>query len=240
MVDYGWNCRDHAWLTALLLRVLKREAVVLHGEAWFIAGPTAKSGGFGVQQQLHTWVSLEDVGAIDLSIKPEVSSESQRFRLPISCVFANDWNPRGRGQTYFFRDSGAFSRATTDLPRRPNHASAVYLVKEGESVTSGFLAQAAAWINSPLTDQLRHKYGDPSDVYCALLLHLGRFLHRGCESLSALSPSESWAALAHSRAGAIEQALQYVGFSSQVSNETQPVDAPDRLPASLRPPANGR
>lgn len=206
--DAGWNCRDHAWVTALLAHTLGHKSVFLHGEACFAVGPNGRSESTSIQQRPHSWVALDKVGAIDLSIKPENRVSGSDFRLPISCIFANAWMPRARGQAFFLEDAVVFARAAEDLPQRHNRISAVYLVNEAEDLHAGHLTRAAGWIGSPLTLYLDSRYGNPSDLYAALLLHLRAFLDGDAQSLTGLPFDEAWRWLARVREGAIERAAR--------------------------------
>lgn len=212
-VDAGWNCRDHAWVTALLARSLGHDAVLVHGEAHFIMGPSGRAEGVSCFQRPHSWLAIEGVGAIDLSTKSSFQVDTDRIRVPISCIFADEWLPRDRGRTYFFADATAYARAVDGLPRRRNHVAAVYLNHEAEELHGGLLTRAAGWIGSPLTQRLDDVYGNPSDLYAALLLHLHGFLAAGASSLAGLPFEEAWGRLAKTRSGAIERACLLTGLT---------------------------
>lgn len=213
VVDAGWNCRDHAWVMALLVRALGYEAVVIHGEAHFIKGPNGNSGAVTYFQRPHTWLAVENVGAIDVSARATFQVGADRFQAAITCVFADAWLPRGRGNSYFFTDANAYARAVEELSGRRNQLSAVYLIQEAEQLHEGLLSRAAGWVGSPLTKRLGSIYGNPSDLYAALLLHLRAYLAGDAPSLSGLSVEESWARLAHARVGAIDRARQLTGLT---------------------------
>lgn len=213
VVDAGWNCRDHAWAMALLVRSLGYESILVHGEAHFITGPNGKSSGAHYYQRPHSWLAVENVGAIDVSVRPSFQVGAQRFHAPIHCIFADLWLPRGRGNPYFFTDASIGARAVDALVGRRNERSAVYLIKESEMLHEGLLSRAAGWIGSPLTQQLDSVYGNPSDLYAALLLHLCSYLAGDAPSLSRMPAEEAWAKLAHARAGAIDRARQLTGLT---------------------------
>jgi hypothetical protein len=209
-MDAGWNCRDHAWVTALLLRSFGHRSTFFHGEAFFVRGQTGNAAGVSYDQRPHTWIFVESVGAIDLSVKPAFSISGDDFRIPISGVFANEAMPRGRSKAYFLTDAAAYARAAEDLPKRRNQVSAVYLLSEAEHLHEGHLTRAAGWIGSALTGRLHAAHGNPSDLYAALLLHLRSILDGSAASLSGLSFEQAWARLAGARKGAIERARQCI------------------------------
>lgn len=208
--DAGWNCRDHAWVTALLARSLGHKPILLHGEALFVAGPNGRSESVSVRQRPHSWVAMEKVGAIDLSVKPQSRVSGNDFRLPIACVFANAWIPRARGKAVFTEDAAVLTRAAEELPQRRNQVSAVYLINEAEDFHAGHLTRAAGWIGSPLTLYLDSLYGNPSDLYAALMLHLRAFLEGGAQSLTGLPFDEAWRWIARVREGAIDRASRCI------------------------------
>jgi hypothetical protein len=207
VVDAGWNCRDHALIVGLLLQSLGHTPLFVHGEALFSRGRSGKIPGMIVTQIPHTWILLDGVGAIDLSIKPTFDSSGEQFRLGLDCVFANAWMPRGKGAVHVVNEAAAFVRAMEELPRRENHTTAVYLAREAEHVHDGHVHYSAGWAGSPLTQRLDREYGDPCDLYAALFLHLRAFLFREAASLAGTPAPVAWRRLAASRAHAIPQAI---------------------------------
>jgi hypothetical protein len=229
VVDAGWNCRDHAWVMALLIRALGYKTVLIHGEAHFIKGPNGNSGSVSYFQRPHTWLAVENVGAIDVSARAKFRVGGDRFQTSITCIFADEWLPHGRGKSYFFTDANAYARAVDELSARRNQLSAVYLNQEAEQLHEGLLSRAAGWIGSPLTKQLDSSYGNPSDLYAALLLHLYSYLAGDAPSLTRLPAEQSWAQLAHARVGAIDRARQMTGLS-----EPSVVRAPAKMAEGVR------
>jgi hypothetical protein len=209
-VDAGWNCRDHALTTAFLIRSLGFNPVLFHGEAFFVKGPSGKSASVSYHQRPHSWIVIEKVGAVDLSIKPDLNSAGDQFHIPISCIFANRWIPRGKGSVFFAEDEHTYAQAGEALLRRRNHAAAIYFPKEAEHFHTGHLARAAGFAGSPLTQKLGAVYGNPSDLYAALMLHLHSLLEGNAQSLAALPFDNAWRKLAASREGAIERASLYM------------------------------
>ncbi len=207
-MDAGWSCRDHAWVTALLAQSYGYRPALFHGEAFFAVGPNGKSAGVSVSQRPHSWVVVEDAGAIDLSVRPDVRINGGDFRLPITCVFADSWLPRDRGSVSVLYDARVYANAIEDLPQRRNTLSAMYLVNEAEWFHAGLVTRAAGWIRSPLTQQLGATHGEPSDLYAALALHLRAFIEGEAQSLTGLPHAEAWHRLSRAREGAIERACR--------------------------------
>ena len=90
-LDEGWNCRDHAWTTAVLIKAAGHIPVVFHGEATFIGGRKAQERGIIIEQKPHTWCGVGGLGCIDVSIRGTGVSDGEPFRIPINCIFANNW-----------------------------------------------------------------------------------------------------------------------------------------------------
>ncbi len=191
-VDAGWNCRDHAWILSFLLRTHGIDCVVAHGEAFFAMGPTAKRPATSYGQQPHSWIVARNLGAIDLSIKPEFCSAGDVFQLPIEWVFLNRAGAKIRCDAQFFNADGPFRLAAENLPLRRNQAGAAYRVREIEWLETDHGGFAADWIRSPLSDKLGTRYGRQSGPYAALLMHLESFLRGDARSLAALSFDEAW------------------------------------------------
>lgn len=228
-VDAGWNCRDHTLVAAFLVQSLGYKPALFHGEAFFVKGQTEKSGSVSFYQRPHSWIVVEGVGAVDLSIKPDLSSAGDNFRMPISCIFANQWIPRGKGNTSFTEDGEMFAQATGAILHRCNQASAVYLVREAESFHAGHLACAAGFAGSPLTRKLDAIYGNPSDLYATLMMHLHSFLEGSTQSLSGLPFEIAWRRLAGAREGAIDRASLHIEAKTTTPPQNRP-DAAVNLP----------
>lgn len=209
-LDAGWSCREHALVLGLLVESFGHRTLLVHGEAFFARGASGKSASTSFSQKPHNWVLVQDVGAIDISIKPDFDNAGDRFRLPLNCIFANEWLPRGRGRVFFVDDAGVFARAAAELPQQRNHATAVYLTREIEHLHYGHITHSAGWAGSALTSLLDAQYGNPSDLYAALMLHLRAFVLGDAPGLSKLSFHASWAELARAREGAIERARSCV------------------------------
>jgi hypothetical protein len=209
-VDGGWNCRDHAWITALLSLALGHTATLVSGEAFFSKSAAAGSSANSFNVRPHNWAWVHGVGAIDLSVKPVSRIAGNEFRMPIKCIFASEWIPRRKNSAYFLRDATQFARAVEVIPGQPGQAAAVYLASEAEYPHAGHLSCSAGWIGSALTGWLDAAYGDPSDIYAALLLHLRAFLEGHTRSLAALPFEKAWAVIADEREGAIDRARRYI------------------------------
>jgi len=78
--------------------------------------------------------------------------------------------------------------------------------------------RSLGWIGSPLTLYLDSHYGNPSDLYAALMLHLRAFLDGDAQSLTGLPFDEAWRWLARVREGAIDRALQSIEFTAGAGN----------------------
>ena len=210
-VDGGWNCRDHAWTTALISLTLGYSATLISGEAFFSKGATGGSDANSFHVNPHNWAWVHGVGAIDLSVKPVSRIAGNDFRVPIKCIFAGEWIPRGKHSAYFLDDAAQFAKATEKFPVQRNRSVAVYLARETEHPRADHLTHAAGWIGSALTCWLDDTFGgDPSDIYSALFMHLRAFVEGRARSLADLPFENAWAALAARREGAIHQARRYI------------------------------
>ena len=207
-IDAGWNCRDHALLAGLLCESFGFRAMLVHGEALFARGATNKSASTHYSQRPHQWVLIEGIGAMDLSIKPEFDNAGDIFRVPVQSVFANHAYPRNRARVHFLQDAALFARAESELPQLRGHTNVVYLTREVEYLHEGHITYSAGWIRSALTGWLDAEYGNPCELYAALLLHLRAFLLGDASSLAYLPFSESWQRIARSRENAIARAKQ--------------------------------
>lgn len=204
-VDAGWNCRDHAWLTAIIARLLGHRPALVHGEACFVNAQGGPRGACRFRQNPHTWIHVDGVGAVDLSVRPRFTVSGDEYRMTFKCLFAGDCLPRGRGRACVLENPDLYA-SVVESPSSIGPVVAVYLLREAEEIHPGLLSRVAGWIRSPLAERLGARYGNPSDLYCALLLHLCAFLGRAATSLAGLAFDEAWSRIAKTRHGAIERA----------------------------------
>lgn len=226
-VDAGWNCRDHAWLTAIIARLLGHRSALVHGEACFVNARGGPRGASRFRQNPHTWIHVDGVGAVDLSIRPQFTVAGDEYRMAFKCLFAGDCLPRGRGRACVLENPDLYA-SVVESPSSTGPVAAVYLLREAEEVHQGLLSRAAGWIRSPLAERLGARYGNPSDLYCALLLHLCDFLGRTATSLAGLSFDDAWSQLAKTRHGAIERAGQLLEAAARPGSGMPERSAPDR------------
>ena len=229
-MDAGWNCRDHALVTGILLESFGHKCMLVHGEALYVRGPTAGSESISYTQRPHNWLLVEGVGAVDISIKSEMDCGGTPIHFPLGSVFANQWHPRGKGRAHLINDAAAFAQAEAQLPMQRNHATAVYLAHEAEHVHQGHVTHSAGWIRSALTQLLDDRHGDPVALYAALILHLRAFLTGDASGLSALSFDDAWARLASQQAGAVDRAVQLLRPAQRVAIDPRDVS---RRPAVI-------
>jgi hypothetical protein len=196
LVDAGWNCRDHAWTLSFLLQSFGFQSAVVHGEAFFAAGPTARHTPISYTQAPHSWIMVKDLGYIDLSIKPELVSAGDLFRVHIEWVFLNKTSAGNKCDTLFFSDMAAYRNRVDRSPVQRNRISAAYYVSRCELLESSHLEFAAGWLRSSLADRLGSRYGNPSRLYVAMLDHLGGILRGTASSLAMLAFDDAWATIA--------------------------------------------
>ena len=212
--DPGWSCRDHAWATGLLAHSLGYEAAFAHGEAFFTMGGGARSAGHCMTQADHTWLTVRDVGIIDLSVRPDGNFPGIDASFPVKCIFANDWIPRRRTKVHLVAGRNEFVRLTSDLARNSSQTAAVYFPAKVEPVGPEYLGTAAQWIGSILTRKLTATYGDPTAIYAALFVHLRGFLDGTSASLAALPVDDAWQSLWKARGNAANLAALQVDRAS--------------------------
>jgi hypothetical protein len=71
--DLGRNCRDHAFIVGLVVRLFGTDAVVIPGRAIFIVGPSGEKVSLGVEQLPHAWLGINGDGYFDLSLRLDES-----------------------------------------------------------------------------------------------------------------------------------------------------------------------
>ena len=82
--------------------------------------------------------------------------------------------------------------------------------------------KATGFAGSPLTQKLDAVYGNPSDLYAALMLHLHSLLEGNAQSLATLPFDKAWRKLAAAREGAIERASLYMEARTAITSQHHP------------------
>lgn len=210
VIDHGWDCRGHAWVTALISHWLGHESMFLHGQAALVSGANKINRVHGIHQYDHTWVGVEDGLHFDLSIKSSEIVSGNTFKFPIKCVFASKWFPHGNGRVYSTSKLDEFERISHDLIERKGHNSVIYHVKEIEKIDIGHIKFTSGWINSPLTDDLEDKVGDPNELYWGLLLHLIGLLEGKSESMRSHPTMDAWRRIRDRKDNDFEQVIDVI------------------------------
>lgn len=218
--DPGWNCRDHAWLTAALLTAHRVPCVMTIGKAMFVQG--ASSGhppnGLGIDEGnpgIHCWITLADETVCDLSPNLALMKGISRSR-PFSGIVSNVAIGSGDIAIVMTRKPLDYSNEIARATHRDGQLSAVYLALKSVQFDEAMVRESHRFINSPLTDRICPRFGH--DVYAKAALHfLGR-ISGGRRSLAGVAQNKGWAIVAKEfGADAIANLGDRCGFSPQPS-----------------------
>lgn len=208
-VDQGWNCRDHAWTTALLACCSGSGGYVIHGEASFIWRGTNEPVPFRVVQ--HSWTAIDGIGFVDLSLKPAVRLRSGED-LPLSPVVGNSFLSSGHGTVHITNDENEYrDTINSHLRSMPEcgEVASLYLAREIDTPLRSYVTDAPAFINSPLTDHLKETYGHAP--YAGLVLHLRDVAGGRCQPCGEQGPERIWSRIIEVYADATEAVLSLSG-----------------------------
>lgn len=158
VIDFGWNCRDHALLIAGMAILSGLAVKAVTGKAAFIQGPrpAERLPPVGVEQLTHTWLDVDVIGTCDLSANTRSVSRFHAATWTFDGVIGSKVVPLGTAQyiltTNEFKYNSDFDAATN----RTNQFTLVYLAKKVEAIVSGDLDAPFRWCNSPLTVRLKN------------------------------------------------------------------------------------
>jgi hypothetical protein len=167
MLDWGWSCREHAWAVSLLVGDLDIDSMVAHGKLELLLPPlTSQSQPVVIAVKTHAFVWLTRYGYLDVSMKPKVKVDLESA-LEFPRLISSRLVPESWGDLEICPIGKALSPLNPAIlrPRR----LARYKVERLEEPNRRMTQDPCAWINSPLTDKLRHRYG--GGAYGAALLH---------------------------------------------------------------------
>jgi hypothetical protein len=202
MQDRGWHCRDHAVVLRTLLGALGLQALVVHGKAMFVQGPTPEGGAPagigqlpGTPPRAHTWVEVPELGIVDLS--PNLGARASGWRpVPGPGVIGSAWLAPGvataLGTTYHPQEYAyeiALATHTTGERR------AIYLVEEYETELADLTTSGLSWCNSRMSLGLRSR-GLPEDLYARFARHVAGVAAGSRRSLVRAARATTWSAIA--------------------------------------------
>ena len=188
--DYGFSCRDHALVTALLLRIWGYDPIIINGEMTLVVDEKNGSLPVIVQVYTHAWLFDKNVGVFDLSINSNAAAILGKAEIPIIGVIEHEWIPRGKGKCEMFTKESDYRQTIQMAMQPPNQAFVIYFAKNQVFLTKQLVAETFNWINSPLTDRLRKNFD--YSIYCKLVLHLYDYVRNKVKSLTALPKEKSW------------------------------------------------
>lgn len=195
--DFGWSCRDHAFVAGIVAQLLGLTVELVHGEALFVRGATADVSGIGLHQKTHTWLLIEGDGLMDISIR--ISAYGTAWRAPaIEYVASSQCRPAGH--LLVARTQDAFDAALLAAPSLQGE-HAIYRADRTALIDQQLAHNAFGVIHSPLTVRLSKKY--PSSLYAKLAVHAYDFLCGRTESLAAHPQDYAWKKLARLRDDAV-------------------------------------
>jgi hypothetical protein len=193
--DPGWNCRDHAFIVGLVVRLLGTEAVVIPGRAIFIIGPSGEKAPLGVEQSPHAWLGINGDGYFDLSLRLDesVMPGGNWFAWPVKALAASQFMPSEVANFIHTAQAENYEQKTAIATHGEYARTAVYF-RESEYVrfTKRLLFAAFQFCNSPLTSMLRDYFGEKPDLYARAALHLYDLLEGDAEPLIGISQLSAW------------------------------------------------
>lgn len=195
--DYGWSCRDHAFVAGIVAQLLGLTVELVNGEALFVRGATEDASGIGLHQKMHSWLAIEGDGLMDFSVR--VSAPGTGWPAPaIEYVASSQCRPAGN---LLIAGSQDAFQAVLDAAPSLQGEHAIYRADRTAIIDQKLANNAFAVIHSPLTVRLSKKY--PPSLYANLAVHAYDLLCGRAESLTAYQQDYAWKKIARLRDDAI-------------------------------------
>lgn len=159
----------------------------------FVQGPTKDTPPAGWGQDIrgpvaHTWIDIENSGITDLS--PNLSCKISGWPgIEFAGITFNEWNLFDR-RILTCASKIQFENEINKATNQENEITAIYLESSREPFDAADTRNISRAINSPLTDQVREKYGE--DAYITALLHLIDFADSKVKTLTGVSRNKAW------------------------------------------------
>ena len=209
LADPGWSCRDHAFVLSCLLARDGHHCEITHGKVVYTVRPSEDTAPIGEGQDgtvhgMHAWLTLPDLGLLDIS--PRLARFSYAGRPLHFSGVVGDLQPRGTDRCLVVaRAAAGFEEEIAAATHRIG-LTAVYWPTAHSRIEADMLANPYAYINSPLSNRLKGRYH--SEVYLKAVWHLEEFLNGRRRSLAGVSQSKAWAiidGISSAEAGALRE-----------------------------------
>lgn len=216
ILDSGWNCRDHAIIVAALHLLSGNSPLphIAHGANMLILGPNGRNhpSGFGQEIGLgagHTW-NLSLHGSIyDYSLKIPDKREHPQWK-EIANPLVEDGVCRAISGAEVFM---------TDVPKKYQDCIAAgawkekgfrvcYLVRHQEEFSPKLLLSPFRWIDSPLSNKMKGRYGET--IYVKIVLHLFDLSQGRAKSIVHKTQVGAWNTVARRSDNDIDRYLEIV------------------------------
>jgi hypothetical protein len=202
--DEGWNCRDHALITACLVALCGQTPSILNGKVALVDGRSETTSPLGIEATAHSCVGVIDAGIVDLSLRfAKMGRPPHAVSWPVEAIIHSQPVPPGVCNVTVTRSETDYERKVAEATHLPGTRSLVYQVYEGFQLTMRELEQAFEVTNSPLTDRLRDELCLQPNAYAKAVLHLWNLLNGAALSLTSLSQDAAWREIAGRKGNAI-------------------------------------
>jgi hypothetical protein len=209
--DAGWSCRDHAFVTSCVLRVLQVDVAFAHGKCMYVQGADSGLASCGLGQEpfaptTHTWLRLES-GIVDLSPQLHLRFPHlpQWRPLTFGGVIGSTWRPSGAGVLCEPSSIRDYSNMIAGASHHDRTNTAVYWHQNSQDLTSEIVNNAVEFINSPLSVRLEQSYD--KDIYAKAVLHLLEVTAGHRRSIAGVSHRKAWKFVDQQPTGATERLL---------------------------------
>lgn len=219
--DDGWNCRDHALIVGGVARMFGFKSLAVSGAAMFVQGPIGHHAPVGRSVDPHTWVQIENVGAVDVSVRLKGFKDMPKWKdWETSGLVGSQFHPIGRVNYLSTSDPAKYDNSINIATHRVDQKYGIYLRKAAEPIGVDQLQMAFKWCNSPLTVRLSNLFKNRHDLYPKAILHLTSLLKGEATSVVQLPQMKAWATVAGKKSDAIERVCSE---SNHVGNTGVPV-----------------
>ncbi len=202
--DEGWNCRDHALITAALAQLFGFTAMVGYGRAMFVQGPSGEFPPVGMGVNPHAWAMVERGGMYDLSPRLTHAKKYPEWRpSPIKMVGQSTCQPTEGTKFSMVLEADQFENIVARATHERDCFHAVFLGERANDLSRIIIGDSLNFCNSALTDTLRARFGEKGDLHAKAILHLWEFLKGDATTLTQLPQMEAWQKIADRKGDAV-------------------------------------
>jgi hypothetical protein len=195
--DGGWNCRDHAIVSAGLLLLEGKRVNLCEGKNMIVRGPIGDTPPVGYGQASersdgrHGWVSTGDGLVTDYSMSTPSPEQGKGWKGVLNPFIEDSVCSNNSGAEIILTHSQfEYDNEINKSTHLNNRLFVIYFLESASPPSLETFANPFIWINSPLSKKMKSRFSN--GIYIKIIMHLYDLSRGNTKSLSDKSRIAAW------------------------------------------------